>query len=58
MNKKDCVEYDSCMEAAKVSKADGDHCTMTRDSNLEFDNELVLNLHCEACSHYKTVGDA
>ena len=53
MNKKDCIEYDSCMESMKVCKADGDYVTMTRDS----DNELVIDLHCEACSHYKTVGD-
>lgn len=54
MNKKDCNEYDSCMEAMKVCKANGTVCWLIRDPDNE---ELVIDLHCEACSHYRTTGD-
>ena len=49
VNKKDCIEYYSCEEQMKVAKANGTVTPMTRDSN----NELVIDLHCEACHHYK-----
>ena len=54
MNRKDCTEYCSCMEAAKVVKACGTVTPMTRDWD---NNEIVIDLHCEACNHYKTVGN-
>lgn len=50
MNKKDCIEYYSCMESQKVCKASGTVCRMIRDPET---NELVIDLHCEACNHYK-----
>ena len=54
MNKKDCTEYDSCMEARKAGKVRGIDIPMTHDSET---NELVVDLECEGCHHYKTVGN-
>lgn len=54
MNKKDCIEYDSCMEQLKVEKAQGQHLDMTHDPETE---ELVIDLHCESCKAYRTTRD-
>ena len=50
MNKKECIEYDSCMEQMKVCRANGTVCILIPDLET---NELVIDLHCEACHHYK-----
>ena len=54
MNKKDCIEYDSCMEQMKSLEANGLVYCMIHDEDT---NELVPNLNCEACDSYRTTGD-
>jgi len=54
VNKKDCIEYDSCMQSMKVCKANETVLEMTNDPDT---NELVIDLHCDDCDNYKTTSD-